>query len=695
MPVLRRHIAPTKIAGIECLGLVEDQGATSAWLMAGQSQKGVRHAFGHRLQALCGTSRALRVRLATDSDESPAMAEPALLADRNVIVAVRIQEQGAAVLDWLAYHQAEHQANAALILDLTPGGEPGFFTGFQPDFPVLVVTTEGPATAELADGKLAQIGIIDLLRHRFLSAARGVAFLNISDLLLPVAPGEQVFDRVAREPGIALGLRGIETFPWRLRQGRPAPHSDHIAHRRVERRLLQSWAIAPDNLSSRVFWRPGAPLGVTLSKGAALPFMRAMGVAHPGVPVNRLVRKADLREQTEFIPLMKRVFGADPMRLPAPGQIPRRRASQRVTVVTAMKNEGAFILDWVAHNRAIGVSDMLVYTNDCADGSDHLLSCLSEAGVLHRDNPYHTSGQVPQHAAFRAAEKEAVVQDADWLVTLDVDEYLNIHAGKGTVADLLDVLPDAHALSIPWRMFGNADLHRYGDVPVAEQFTRCAPDYAPRPLQAWAFKTLYRNEGLFRRLGVHRPKGLEKSYRDRLIWLDATGTALPPSTWDKAWRMTKAQWGYTHATVNHYAVRSAESFLVKRHRGKVNRTKRDQGLGYWFRMNLNAAEDHSIKRIADRVQAEKSKLLSLPGVADAHAQAVAWHKTQIATLLQDPDYAALYEAITSPRQQHLSRIATNFGSNVHLLGPDVIPEDVAARDPAVPFYWTVKAQDLP
>ena len=182
---------------------------------------------------------------------------------------------------------------------------------------------------------------------------------------------------------------------------------------------------------------------------------------------------------------------------------------------------------------------------------------------------------------------------------------------------------------------------------------------------------------------------MTKAVRDSLNWLDATGTPLSPATWDTAWRASKAQWGYTHAAINHYAVRSAESFLVKRDRGKVNRTGREQGLAYWFRMNHNATEDRSIQRYADRVAAEKAALLALPGVRDAHEAAVAWHRARIAHLLTDPEHAEIYRQITSPRMERLSRMATFFGANVHFAGPQVIPEDVAARDPAEPFYWTV------
>ncbi|MBT8408234.1 MAG: glycosyltransferase family 2 protein, partial [Alphaproteobacteria bacterium] len=530
--------------------------------------------------------------------------------------------------------------------------------------------------------------LFELLRHRFLSEARAVAFLDISDLLLPVPEGS-VFDRAAQAPGKVLPLKGVETYPWRLRQGRPAPHSDHIAQRRNERRWLVSWAAAPSGLPPEATWKPGRPYGVPALEGPVAPFRRAMGVTFPGVPVNKLVRKADLREDPQLLELMETAFDAAPIRLPAPGKIPPRPATASVTVISTMKNEGPFILDWIAHNRAIGIDRHLVYTNDCDDGTDRLLDLLSEAGVTRRDNPYRASGKVPQHAAFRSAEGEDAVTGADWLITLDIDEYINIHIGKGRIADLLAAVPDAHVLSMPWRLFGNADIHSFTDNPVTEQFTRCAPAYAPRPLQAWAFKSLFRNAGLFRRLGVHRPKGLETSHHAGLKWVDGAGRELPPAVWRAAWRMSKAHWGYDLVTLNHYAVRSAESFLVKRDRGRVNHTTRDQGEPYWFRMNHNAEEDLSIQRLAPGAAAEKAAMLALPGVAKAHAEAVTWHNKRIAELREHPDHAALYASITSPRMEHLSRMATYFGSNVFLAGPHVIPDDIAARAPEPPFFFTV------
>ena len=39
------------------------------------------------------------------------------------------------------------------------------------------------------------------------------------------------------------------------------------------------------------------------------------------------------------------------------------------TVITTMKNEGAFLLEWVAHHKALGFDDLVICTNDCTDAT--------------------------------------------------------------------------------------------------------------------------------------------------------------------------------------------------------------------------------------------------------------------------------------------------------------------------------------
>ena len=72
----------------------------------------------------------------------------------------------------------------------------------------------------------------------------------------------------------------------------------------------------------------------------------------------------------------------------------------RITAVAFAKNEGRFLLEWIAYHRLIGVSDFVFFTNDCEDGLPALLERLAEMGIVSRyDNPVAPGGS-PQNQAL-------------------------------------------------------------------------------------------------------------------------------------------------------------------------------------------------------------------------------------------------------------------------------------------------------
>ena len=50
-------------------------------------------------------------------------------------------------------------------------------------------------------------------------------------------------------------------------------------------------------------------------------------------------------------------------------------------IVTTMKNEGPFILEWIAYHLSIGFTGFTVFSNDCDDGTDQIIVRLQELGV--------------------------------------------------------------------------------------------------------------------------------------------------------------------------------------------------------------------------------------------------------------------------------------------------------------------------
>ncbi len=332
---------------------------------------------------------------------------------------------------------------------------------------------------------------------------------------------------------------------------------------------------------------------------------------------------------------------------------PLRRApnSDRVVVVTSMKNEGCFVLEWVAYHLSIGVTHFVVYTNDCDDPTNAILDQLQALGVVtRRDNPFNRkAGQKPQRGALNDAATLPEVMGADWVGVIDVDEFVNIHVGDGTFADLLEAAHDPNVISMTWRFFGNRGVHAYEDSWQVEQFTACAPLYIPKPRLGWGFKSFFRPDGAFSRLGVHRPLGLDETRADEVRWVNGAGRRMPDRVLRKnEWFSRKDTIGYDMVTLNHYVLRSAESFLVKRQRGRINHVDQDQGMTYWSHRNYATETDVSILAHVPRARVEFDRLVADVTLRDLHAASVDWHRGRIAQLMGQDDYRALYDAITNP-----------------------------------------------
>jgi hypothetical protein len=316
----------------------------------------------------------------------------------------------------------------------------------------------------------------------------------------------------------------------------------------------------------------------------------------------------------------------------------------KFTAVLTLRDEGPFLLEWLAHHKAIGFTDFLVFSNDCSDGTDAMLNRLEALGHLtHVPNPgpYDASGI--QWTALKLADKHPLVTGADWLMCLDVDEFVNIHTGDGTLSALLAALPDATAIPLTWRLFGNADIDAFEDAPITAQFMQAAPAVLEWPWRAAMFKTLFKNDGTYRKMGVHRPRSPDKSRVEAARWFGGCGTELHGNA-IKTQKLF-SQFGrdnYGLAQLNHYALGARENYLVKCARGRVNRGAGLMGMDYWVERNFNQAHDESILRHAPRSALILNALRADSALCELHEAAVAWRHAKIAALMLDDEARALY-----------------------------------------------------
>lgn len=336
-------------------------------------------------------------------------------------------------------------------------------------------------------------------------------------------------------------------------------------------------------------------------------------------------------------------------------ELPEGRSGN--VIVGCMKNEAPYIVEWVAYHRAMGVDNFLIYTNDCSDGTSEILDRLQEMGVLQHRNNDNWKGNSPQQYALNQALKEPLIRYADWIIHIDVDEFINVRTGNGTLQDFYDAVPDATNVAMTWRLFGHNDVTQLSDAFVIDQFDTCAPKYCPKPHTVWGFKTMFKNIGAYEKISCHRPNKLNEGFTDKVRWVNGSGRDMTKEVAKSGWRNSKKSIGYDLLQLNHYALRSAESFLIKRQRGRALHVDRSIGINYWIRMDWSDFRDITIKRNLPRMRLEYDRLMQDESLRKWHEAGLDWHRAKAAELHGMPEFEDLYQQALKIKLTETERVA--------------------------------------
>ncbi len=327
------------------------------------------------------------------------------------------------------------------------------------------------------------------------------------------------------------------------------------------------------------------------------------------------------------------------------------------TILTMMKDEAPFLLHWIAHHRLIGFDRIVVFTNDCGDGTDAMLERLAQMGeVIHQRNPVPPGGK-PQPLALRRAARLPEVTGSDWLIAMDVDEYIHIKAGEGRLPDLLATAPGADGFVLTWRIMGSSGRTDWTDLPVTEAYTEGAPDLFRK---GWGVKTLFRPFDAMK-LGIHRPtmQGKGSSVLHARKWVNGSAKPMTRGFMDGMWRSSLATLGYAHAEIAHYATQSHVAYLRRAERGNVNAKSDKYDATYFAIFDRNETPQPGLARHGEATRARVAGYLADPVLARFHEKALAWHDAARARLRQRPDYPARIAALAAASQipfEHLDDI---------------------------------------
>lgn len=320
-----------------------------------------------------------------------------------------------------------------------------------------------------------------------------------------------------------------------------------------------------------------------------------------------------------------------------------------VLLFTVMKNEGPFILEWIAYNRAIGVDKFLIFTNDCDDGTDQILDRLDDLSIVrHSPNPssmgkkHINKANHPHIVGLDYAKFHREWREADWIFFSDVDEFLDIYTEQGTICSLIEAAGSPDVISISEKVFGSGLHERYVDKPVIEQFLRCSSSNPGKWRARKGVKSLCRNKPEILDIRNHRPI-VSEQLASELNWVDGAGESLPLEFRSEHIKGLDVRGRYKLGAINHYTLRSMESFLCKVERGDAVAQYEDR-LDWIYFKRRNRQDDFNdhVLRMRPRFLAELNKLMSDEILAELHYKTVRHHRSKINRLKASPKYENLY-----------------------------------------------------
>lgn len=310
-------------------------------------------------------------------------------------------------------------------------------------------------------------------------------------------------------------------------------------------------------------------------------------------------------------------------------------ASDRIALVSCMRNEGLFVLEWLAYHQCLGFDHVVVVSNDCTDGSDTLLDTLAAAGHLTHIRQNVPDGTAPQDSGMALALDWARARNVTWLLHIDSDEFLNITAGNGHLPDLMPNASEADVVAIPWQLFGDAGLAEWTPgMAVLPSFTRAEP--APEPRVAKS-KCLFRVAS-FAAATDHNPRD---PLVDSPVVVNPDGVALKSASLyqERSSRFRPHDLAATNATarINHYAVKSRDLFMMKNDRGdgqgKTGETKYHLGSNWHRSANKNDVEDRTILRHWPDTQARLAVMRADPAISAAENACFDWFTSRKSAIL--------------------------------------------------------------
>jgi hypothetical protein len=268
------------------------------------------------------------------------------------------------------------------------------------------------------------------------------------------------------------------------------------------------------------------------------------------------------------------------------------------------RQETPYLLQWVAYQRVVGATHVMIYDNGHDRAGRNLLLRLHNRGAI---TCVPWSGTYP-HGPQVPAYDDALVRlrgRTEWVLFVDLDEYV-VPVDTDRLDDILDAADDLDGIWFPWLIFGSSGQQTYHPDPVIARFRnrQCADDTTITPV-----KSAVRPERTkAAHLHVHHVIGdaYANPRGERMFLRASDGVSRRSAQYAR---------GMEIARVHHYMTKSEQEWRVKVRRGRADRgradTSRRRQLAEFSTWDRNEVHDPTAVRFLGPLREEIARLRRL------------------------------------------------------------------------------------
>jgi hypothetical protein len=269
-----------------------------------------------------------------------------------------------------------------------------------------------------------------------------------------------------------------------------------------------------------------------------------------------------------------------------------------LALVGIVKNESKYMLEWIAHYRSIGITEIIVYDNETNDDEAALLRGLADAEIITLIPWSVADGISPQMSAYADALKR-FQREFEFLAFFDADEFLVPSVGFD-VCQWLSTLPgDVGAVAVNQRVFGSSGHKAASNELVTTRFAQAAEETYGE--NQWV-KSIYRISCVKQLQNPHR--GILTSGR---YILPCGRDAFEPEDFSGQAQTID----FSLMRLHHYIIKSLEEFLAKRARGGGAGATQQQRMSRYQDLNFFHGRDAMINKAVDSSLADRKAILEI------------------------------------------------------------------------------------